>query len=172
MIYKTVPRFVENIILDLTGINIDYVIKKIIFIVLLNIYLLFVVSRDNAAISCRVALLEDVILLSGETRLVKARWKSLPSVWRPKLSHKHFTIRVTYPDKCFVLFTIRVTYPVVRVTYPDKEVKGIYHYSEGEFTTVKENLLQVKGNLLQVKRNSLRWRELATPVKGAVRPKA
>ena len=32
-------------------------------------------------------------------------------------------IKETYPDKCFVLFTIRVIYPVIRVTYPDKEVK-------------------------------------------------
>ena len=47
-------------------------------------------------------------------------------MWRPKLSHKHFTIRVTYPDKCFVLFIIRVTYPVVRATYPDKEVKRLH----------------------------------------------
>ena len=35
-------------------------------------------------------------------------------------------IRVTYPNKCFVLFTIKVTYPVDRATYPDKEVKRLH----------------------------------------------
>ena len=65
-------------------------------------------------------------------------------------------IKVIYLDKYFVLFTIKVTYLIIRAIYPDKEVKGIYHYNKGEFTTgekefttVKENLLQVKGNSLQ-----------------------
>ena len=72
VINKTVPFFIGNIILDPAGTNIDYTTKKITFKVLLNIYLPFLISRDNAAIFCRVALLEDVILLPGETRLVKA----------------------------------------------------------------------------------------------------
>ena len=67
-----------------------------------------------------------------------------------------FIIKVIYLDKCFVLFTIKVIYPVVRAIYPDKRVKGIIYYSEGEFTIVKGNSLQVKGNLLQIKGNSLR----------------
>ena len=54
-------------------------------------------------------------------------------------------IRVTYPDKCSVLFTIRVTYLVVWVTYPDKEVKGILYYSEGEFTIGEGEFITVKG---------------------------
>ena len=33
-------------------------------------------------------------------------------------------IKVTYLNKYIVLFTIRVIYPVIRVIYPDKEVKG------------------------------------------------
>ena len=47
-------------------------------------------------------------------------------MWRPKSSHNHFTIRLTYPDKCFVLFIIKVTYPVIRATYLDKEVKRLH----------------------------------------------
>ena len=79
VIDKTVPLFVGNTVLDPAGINIDYAMKKIIFKVLPNVYLPFLISRDDAAISRRVALLEDVILLPGETRLVKAYWKPLPS---------------------------------------------------------------------------------------------
>ena len=66
-----VPLFIKNTILDLTGINIDYVIKKITFKVFPNIHLPFLISRDNTAVSHRVALLENIILLPGETRLVK-----------------------------------------------------------------------------------------------------
>ena len=72
MIDKTVPLLVGNIILDPAGINIDYVLKKITFKILLNIDLPFLILRDNAAISRRVALLENIILLPGETRLIKA----------------------------------------------------------------------------------------------------
>ena len=67
---------------------------------------------------------------------------------------------------------IRVTYPIVRATYPDKEVREIHHYSEEEFTTVKGNSLQWKEFTTPVKeihyseRNSLRqWRKFTT-VKG------
>ena len=60
---------------------------------------------------------------------------------------------------------IRVTYPVVRVIYPDKEVKGIHHYSEGEFTTVKGNSLQWRG--IHYSEG-----EFITPVKEAAGPRA
>ena len=72
VINKTVPLFIENIILDPAGINIDYIMKKITFKILLNIHLPFLILRNNAAISCRVALLKNIILLPGETRLIKA----------------------------------------------------------------------------------------------------
>ena len=92
MINKTVPLFIRNTILDLAGINIDYITKKIIFKVLLNIHLPFLVLRNNAAISRRVALLENVILLPGETRLVKARWKPLPSGYTFILNVIYYTV--------------------------------------------------------------------------------
>ena len=73
VINETVLFFIGNIILDLAGININYVIKKIIFKVLPNIHLPFLVLRDDTAIFYWVALLENIILLPGETRLVKTR---------------------------------------------------------------------------------------------------
>ena len=63
--------------------------KKITFKVLPDIHLPFSISRDNTAISYRVALLENVILLPGKTRLVKACWK-------PLLSGCTFMLNVTY----------------------------------------------------------------------------
>ena len=73
MINKTVPLLIRNTVLDPAGTNIDYVIKKITFKILLNIHLPFLVLRDNTAIFCQVALLENIIFLPGETRLVKTR---------------------------------------------------------------------------------------------------
>ena len=72
MINKTVPFLIGNNILDLIGTNIDYVMKKITLKVLLDIYLPFLISKNNTAISRWVALLENIILLPGETHLVKA----------------------------------------------------------------------------------------------------
>ena len=87
-----VPLFIRNIVLDLAGININYAMKKITFKVLPNIYLPFLVSRDNTAISRRVALLKNVILLPGRTRLVKAYWKPLPSGRMFMLNITHYTV--------------------------------------------------------------------------------
>ena len=89
MIDETVLLLMGNIILDPIGTNIDYVIKKITFKVFLNVYSHFLVSRDDAAIFYWVALLEDVVLLLRKTRLVKARWKPLPSGYT-------FMLNVTY----------------------------------------------------------------------------
>ena len=92
VIDKTVPLFIGNTVLDLAGTNIDYITKKITFKVLLNIHLPFLISRDNAAIFRQVALLENVILLPGETRLVEARWKPLPSGRTFMLNIIHYAV--------------------------------------------------------------------------------
>ena len=70
---------IGNTVLNPTGININYVSKYITFDIILNVYFPFFISCNNGyAIRRRVMLLEDVILASGETRLVKAKWKPLP----------------------------------------------------------------------------------------------
>ena len=62
-------------------------------------------------------------------------------MWRPKSLHKYFTIRVTYLDKCFVLFIIKVIYPIIRATPPDKEVKRL-HGEAPLFTAPPAGLLR------------------------------
>ena len=64
-------------------------------------------------------------------------------------------MRVIYPDKCFVLFIIRVIYLIVRVIYPDKEVKRLHW----EFTTPVKGIHYGKGN------SPRQWKEFIT-VKG------
>ena len=73
VINKTVPFLIRNTILDPAGTNINYAIKKITFKILINIHLPFSISRDNTAISYRVALLENIIFLPEEIRLIKTR---------------------------------------------------------------------------------------------------
>ena len=92
MIDKTVPLLIENTVLDPAGTNIDYAIKKITFKVLPDIHLPFLISKDNTAISCRVALLKNIILLPGETRLVKTYWKPLPSGYTFILNTIHYAV--------------------------------------------------------------------------------